>query len=126
MVPRPLNYPDLLSKVKTAYGTPLDMFYTTNEKNSNVSLKKQPLFLVYKAMFKNTNQIWIQLSGSNLKVGKFSEGIQSQFICLTEILICLTIHQFDCLKGILRRQCFTVKFFSWSMLFPSVFNELCL
>ncbi|XP_072033710.1 mitogen-activated protein kinase kinase kinase 2-like [Amphiura filiformis] len=36
MVPRPLNYPDLLSKAKTAYGAALDMFYTTNEVNSNI------------------------------------------------------------------------------------------
>ncbi|XP_022104396.1 mitogen-activated protein kinase kinase kinase 2-like isoform X2 [Acanthaster planci] len=35
-VPRPLNYNDLLTKARTAYGVPVDMHYTTNDVNSNI------------------------------------------------------------------------------------------
>ncbi len=35
-VPRPLNYNDLLTKARTAYGLPVDMHYTTNDVNSNI------------------------------------------------------------------------------------------
>ncbi|XP_038047208.1 mitogen-activated protein kinase kinase kinase 2-like isoform X2 [Patiria miniata] len=35
-VPRPLNYNDLLTKARMAYGVPVDMHYTTNDVNSNI------------------------------------------------------------------------------------------